>query len=273
MEHALTSTPTRALRGLAGFGLAVAVAGLSTLAAVSAQAAPAEPRAATSNTTIPINPGNLPATAAGYGEPNCDQVGPSADQDGWVFVLPGNEGRFVSLTLKFETPEGESRTLRIPDDGGTIGQDNGTHKAWIRTAPGWTLVAASAVITGSSANGKFNLTHTCPATGGSPSPSPSQSTAPSESPSTPGESPSTPGESPSTPGESPTGSPSGSPGTSTEPTVPPSPTADVPDDGGELPTTGLALGGVVALGVALVGAGFVLRAVKRRRDLTDTPAA
>lgn len=266
MEHALTPTKSRVARGLAGFGLAVAVTGLAALAAVPVQAASAAPLAATSTSTIPINPGNVPTTADGFDGHSCDQVGESASQDGWVFVLPGNDGEFKSLTLTFQTPSGETRTLRIPDDGGKIGTGNGTSKAWIRTAPGWTLVGATAVITGKSSNGQFNLTHTCPASGGSQSPTASPSTTkPTEQPTG----------SPSTPGESPTESPSGtsSPSTSVGPTTPPSPSSDVPGDtGGDLPLTGIALGGILALGLASVGAGVALRTVKRRRDATDDPA-
>lgn len=264
-EYALTSVMTRAASGLAGVGLALAAAGLSAFAAASAQAAPAEPVAATSTTTIPINPGNVPATADSHDDHSCDQVGEAADQDGWVFVLPGNDGAFVSLTLTFKTPAGETKTLRIPQDGGKIGTGNGTSKAWIRTAPGWTLIDAKAVITGESSNGEFNLTHTCPATGGSPSTSPTTG-APTE---TPTESPSQPGGSPTA---SPDESPSQTPGTSVGPTAAPSETPAAPvETGGNLPLTGVALGGILALGLALVGAGVALRAVKRRRDVTDTP--
>lgn len=126
---------------------------------------------AMADTTIPINPGNVPTTAAGFGTHECTQTGTSPDQDGWVFVLPGNKGSFVSLTLTFTTADGMV-TLNIPADGGAIISDNGTSKAWIVTPAGWTLIDASATITGRSANGFFVLTHTCPATS-SPSPSPS----------------------------------------------------------------------------------------------------
>jgi hypothetical protein len=135
--------------------------------------------------TIPINPGSVPATAAGFGSQECTQTGSSPGLDGWVFVLPGNKGTFVSVTLTFATPGGNV-VLTIPTDGGAIGTAGGANKAWITTPAGWTLIAASAEINGQS-NGFFVLTHTCPATG-TPSPSPSSS-SPSEPPSTP---PSTP---------------------------------------------------------------------------------
>src|SRR5262245_53760898 len=60
------------------------------------------------DTTIPINPGNVPTTASAFPEQSCDQVpgGASSTQDGWVFVLPGNKGSFTSLTLTFQTTTG-----------------------------------------------------------------------------------------------------------------------------------------------------------------------
>lgn len=129
-------------------------------------------------TTIPINPGNVPTTAADFGTHECSQTGSSPDLDGWVFVLPGNKGTFVSVTATFATPGGTVQ-LTIPTDGGAIG-GNGSRKAWITTPAGWTLTGATAVIDGQS-NGFFVLTHTCPAVG-TPSPSPSSS-SPSEPPS------------------------------------------------------------------------------------------
>jgi hypothetical protein len=142
--------------------------GLLLLGAAPAQA----------QTTIPINPGNVPTTAADFGTHECTQTGSSPDLDGWVFVLPGNKGSFVSVTATFATPGGTVQ-LTIPTDGGAIG-GTGNRKAWITTPAGWTLIDATAVIEGQS-NGFFVLTHTCPAVG-TPTPSPSSS-SPSESPS------------------------------------------------------------------------------------------
>lgn len=130
--------------------------------------------------TIPINPGSVPATAAGFGSQECTQTGASATRDGWVFVLPGNKGTFVSLTLTFATPGGPV-VFTIPTDGGTIATGGGTNKAWLTTPAGWTLVGGSAVINGQSSNGFFVLTHTCPAT---TTPSPSPSTSPPSTPPT-----------------------------------------------------------------------------------------
>jgi LPXTG-motif cell wall-anchored protein len=133
-------------------------------AAVVAGLAIAPP--ASANTKIPINPGNVPATASAYGTHDCDKNfggGPYPDKDVWVFVLPGDGdkvGEFVSVTATF----GANGTRTIPADGGAIVTGKGTSKAWITTPAGWTLTAASATITGTA--DKFNLTHTCPASGG-----------------------------------------------------------------------------------------------------------
>jgi hypothetical protein len=126
------------------------------------------------DTTISINPGNVPTTASGFETHSCDQVpgGSSPTTDGWVFVLPGNKGTFTSLTLTFLNTSGGTVVINVPADSGTILNVNGTSKAVVTTPAGWTLIAATATISGSS-NGFFVLTHTCPATGTSPPPPPS----------------------------------------------------------------------------------------------------
>ncbi len=127
--------------------------------------------------TISINKGNVPTTAKGFSSHDCDPNfggGPFPDQDVWVFVLPGNDTTFQSLTLHFDTNgDGIADTTKtIPTDGGAIDNAHGTSKAFIATPAGWTLVAAEAEVDGPQTF--FNLTHTCPASG-SPSPSPSHS--------------------------------------------------------------------------------------------------
>lgn len=210
------------------------------------------------DTTININSGNVPTTAQAHSDHECSANlggGPFAGQDVWVFNLPsqgGNAGVFVSVTAIFDTPDGV-QTKTIPADGGGI-VHSGHSKAWIAVDAGWTLTAASAVITGTA--DKFVLTHTCPATpGGTPSPSPS---------------------SPGSPNPTPTPSPSASADPSSPPTDPSSP----PSSGGPspsssasqspLPRTGAAITSMLAAGGIVTAAGGVLVWLMRRRRATLT---
>jgi hypothetical protein len=198
------------------------------------------------DSSVNINPGNVTTTAAAFKNHECSQGGgPYADKDVWVFVLPGNtdtSGDFVSVTAKFDTNNDGNfdTTLVIPTDGGGIingGGGNATSKAYIATAAGWTLITASAIITGTA--DFFNLTHTCPA-GTSTSPSPDPSPDPSESPST---------------DTSSSSSSSSSSGGGTP-----------PDDSGQLPVTGAAVGGIAVTGLVFIVAGVAMLALRRRRD-------
>ena len=204
---------------------------------------------ALADTTVTVNPGNVPTTAAAYGTHDCDENfggGPHNDSDVWVFVLPGNHDRtgdFVSVTATF----GPNGTLTIPADGGAVVTDKGASKAWITTPAGWTLTGASAVITGTAT--KFNLTHTCPGGGGnhtsSPSPKPSDSQSPSPAPTGGGNGA---GNGASTGGA--TGAAGGSSG----------------GGSGSLPVTGTAVTGVALTGAALVAGGIALLVARRRRE-------
>lgn len=224
--------------GAQWMGRLAAVAGTVAVVAL-ATAAPAW-----ADTTVDINPGNVPTTADAHGDQGCDfGGGPFADKDVWVFVLPGKHdtvGDFVSVTAEF----GANGTLTIPTDGGAIVTDNGTSKAWIVTPAGWTLTDATAVISGTA--DKFNLTHTCPAGGGGgETPTP----VPSDTPSTP------------------TTTAPGSPGTS----------ASAPGGGGAggggLPVTGAATVSTAVVGAALVVGGVALLAVRRRKQEAHAFAA
>jgi len=172
------------------------------------------------NTTISINPGNVPTTAAGFSGHTCDPNqggGPFTNDDVWVFVLPGNHattGDFVSITADF----GPDGTVTITSAANPGNFDNGgpqTSKGWIIQPAGATLVGATAVITGTA--DFFNLTHTCPASGPSSPPpsSPPPSSPPPSSPPPSSPPPSSPPPSsppPSSPGPTPTPSVSGTPG-------------------------------------------------------------
>ncbi len=145
---------------------------------------------ADTTSTIDILDGSLNKTAAKFTrvcDPN-QGGGPYVGKDVWVFNLPkeGNDaGVFVSVTATWSVPGGGSQTRTIPTDGGGISaaDNNGTSKAWIAVPEGWTLTAATAVITGTAK--KFVVTHTCTNTttpeepevpSGTPTPSASSST-------------------------------------------------------------------------------------------------
>ncbi|WP_412539234.1 hypothetical protein R8Z50_25745 [Longispora sp. K20-0274] len=225
-------------------------------------------------TTIPINPGNVPATAQGFQDHSCDNIpgGASDTLDGWVFVLPGNDSEFVSLTLTFKKPDNSVVMLTIPTDGGGILGGPGTSKAYIQTQPGWTLTGGTANITGTTPpSGNFNLTHTCPTTGG-PTPTPTPTRTPTSTPTatpTP-----TPTHTPTpTPTATPTPTPSASPSPSPSPTTPVpsvSPSSPPPPASG-LPITGTGVLAMVAVAAALIATGIALRTVNRRRP--DSGAA
>ncbi|MFC0096224.1 hypothetical protein ACFFKH_01615 [Micromonospora marina] len=89
---------------------------------------------------------------------------PFADEDVWVFNLPGNQattGTFQTITATFSTPGGPVTRTIPTDPNSAIVNDLGTSKAWIRTPAGWTLTGATAVISGTARF--FVLTHTCAA--------------------------------------------------------------------------------------------------------------
>lgn len=148
-----TNGPARLCARLAAFAL---LAGALLLGGSPALAAE----------TISISPGNVPTTAAQVTQ-NCDPNlggGPFANEDVWVFNLPGDpqtSGTFLSVTATFSTPGG-AVTRTIPTDpNSAIVNDMGTSKAWIRVPAGWTLTGATAVISGT--GDFFVLTHTCAA--------------------------------------------------------------------------------------------------------------
>jgi LPXTG-motif cell wall-anchored protein len=204
------------------------------------------------NSTININSGNVPTTAAGFSGHECDPNsggGPFANQDVWVFVLPGNHstsGDFVSITADF----GANGTVTITSAANPGNFDNGgpqTSKAWIVTPAGWTLAGATAVITGTA--DFFNLTHTCPA-GSSTTPTPT--VTPTTTTTAPG----------GGGGSSSTTSTHGGGGSSS---------SSAGSSGGTLPVTGVALTGVIVAGVVLIGGGAALLYARRRMDRAQTP--
>lgn len=125
------------------------------------------PEPGEAESTIDINPGNVPTTAVGFTTISCDHVGdgPLEGQDGWVFVYPGGKKehpQFVAIEADFGVHG------IVP---GTVLVGPGTSKAVVLTPLGWTLDSASAVV--QNGGGEFfNLTHACPGTGGPRNPPP-----------------------------------------------------------------------------------------------------
>ncbi len=204
---------------------------LGVLAAVVAAALLiASPASAVDDNAVTLRQSNV--TAFGSGTHECTLASTSlqsADRDAWVFVLPGNGGDFVSLSLTYF--DGSSNvTVTIPDSGAyrsRIVTDNGTGKAWVALPAGWKLVTGTATITGTTPQEYFNLTHTCPASG---------STGGSGGGSG-GETITTPGTGPSSPGAA----------------------------GPQLPITGFPAVVAAVVGAMTIAAGVVLLVLYRRR--------
>lgn len=200
-------------------------------------------------TTVPIHSSHVPTTAADFEKKEC--TGPFADladnKDGWHFITTGTAS-FTSVTLKFDTPGGDvtltiTGTEAAPSSGtgweGWLDNAGSAEKhAYLITDAGWELLEGSAVVTGvDEQNQFFNLSHTCAGTPDNPSESPSPS-----------------------PSRSNPGTPSPDPSVSTSPS----------DGGGSLPRTGTATGAIVIGGIALVGGGVALLAIRRRRDMVGS---
>jgi LPXTG-motif cell wall-anchored protein len=221
---------------------------------------------AVADTTVNINPGNVPTSAAKVANHQCssDQGGgPFAGLDVWVFILPGNHassGDFVTLTATFDT-DGNGigdTTLTLPSaNGGFLNGGPATSKAFLRTTAGWTLTAASATVTGSA--DFFTLSHTCPASSG-PTPTPS----PSGTPTSPGGTPTPTGSSSSGGGTPSSSGPGG--GTSSSGGSGGGTSSSSGGGGGSLPITGAALALPIAFGVALIVGGTLLVLARRRSD-------
>ncbi|MFG3406547.1 LPXTG cell wall anchor domain-containing protein [Streptomyces sp. NPDC048142] len=204
----------------------------------------------------------LPLIADGYSGGTCPGV--PADRDGWHFILPGNTATFTKLTVTFE-PGGE-QVITV------FGPPKDDH-AYASSEPGAKLTAVEAEIDGTVKHGKFNLSHTCPASV-TPTPTPS-ATEPTDTPTdTPTGTPSgTPTGTPSgTPSGTPTDEPSATPSagtptptTSETPGATPSASESTGTGGGDLAETGSSapVGILAAVAVALAGGGAFL--VTRRR--------
>ncbi len=230
--------------------------------AASVVLAAGAPAFATDSYTVPVHQA-LPLTATSQGvenEAKCASI-PSS-QDGWHFVLPGNSTTFKKLTVTFE-PGGQQVVT-------VFGPPSDKH-AYVASAPGAKLTAASAEVVGGSVEW-FNLSHTCPSTAtGSPSPSQSTSASPSTSTSA---SPSTSTSASASASTSASASSSVSPSGSTQPSgsaSSPAPTGSTAatggsTGGGDLAKTGsdAPIGLLTTMAAALIAAGAVL-VVRRRK--------
>lgn len=216
------------------FGRLVVLLGAAFLAV-----AIATPASAATTSPIHLNPGQQGKTAAAFTN-SCGQVpgGRQSGLDGWVFVLPGNQGTLVSLHVTFNDGTRDI-VVDIPGRSYPNGfATNGTDKAYVVLPAGWTIVSG----TGTAINpkgDKFNVTHVCRSGGGSESsPTPSKSSG----------------------GDSGGGGLAGSGGGAGN------------GSGGSLPITGTAVGGLVLLGLGLVAAGVTMLVLRRRRDAVEFQA-
>ncbi|NUT22959.1 MAG: LPXTG cell wall anchor domain-containing protein [Hamadaea sp.] len=189
-----------------------------------------------------VKDSQIPTTAQAFKPHQCDGFGAlSGSQDGWHFVVPDKQGDgFTSLTLTFSTPGGTvtagpitSTNAGSPDSGtgwkgwlDAAGKKQEYKHAYVVTDAGWTLTAASAKLLNEAKDAEFNLSHTCPGTPVTTSPSPTRSVPTSPSPEV--------SESPST---SPSPEVSESPSTSPSPEVSESPTTSPSPEVSESPST------------------------------------
>lgn len=115
---------------------------------------------------ITINEGHIGETAEDVVGSEHDCEGLTKDgMDAWVFVLPGNDAQWVTLSVKFE----EDGTITEFE---TIGGGEANQKAVMYTPSGWTIESGSATITGGTPQDEFQLTHACPGGPGTPPPPP-----------------------------------------------------------------------------------------------------
>ncbi|TDC26476.1 LPXTG cell wall anchor domain-containing protein [Streptomyces sp. 8K308] len=163
------------------------------------------------------------------GREDCPTI--PADQDGWHFVLPTNDATFLELRVTFE--QGGEQVIT------DFGPPSDKH-AYVASAPGDTLIAASATVEGGPAD--FRLSHTCPATEASDAPEEQEPAT--EEPEEPGE------EAPETQTPA-TGADEG--GAGEEPSAEPIPAtdedADLAETGSNTPVVAASAGAAVLLAI------------------------
>lgn len=154
--------------------------------------------AAFAQKTVPINPSHIGENA----QFDVDCTGPLAaplipGADGWHFILPAAAGEdFVSVTIVYSggvTANITSINPAAPSTGtgysgyiAEAGQSGAFRHAYIWTSPaGQTIVSGTAQVLpeGSSPRDQFNLSHTCPGTPSTPTPTPTVTASPTVAPS------------------------------------------------------------------------------------------
>ena len=235
-------------------------------AACATTLAIAGPAQAATTTDIHLNPGQKGSTAAAF-ENSCDQVpgGRVDGVDGWVFVLPGNQGTLVSLHLTFNDGT-KNVAVDIPGTSYPNGiSTSGSDKMYVQLPAGWKIVDG----TGTATNPKkdsFNVTHVCRSGGanGGGSNGGGGNGGSNGGSNGGGNGGGSNGGGGNGGGNGNSGSNGGSGGGSGN--------GSGGNHGESLPITGTAIGGLVALGLGLVAAGTALLAVRRRRRVVDFQA-
>ena len=136
-----------------------------------------------------LNPAHQNSTAAGFPSKDCNSPFPTlANSDGWHFVLPASQGdSFATMTLNFSgglvvgpiTSFDANNPTTGPGWSGYFDNAGMVEKhAYVSTSPaGLTLLNGTAQITPDGKVGStFNLSHTCPGTPTTATPSPSGAT-------------------------------------------------------------------------------------------------
>jgi hypothetical protein len=273
-----SGTAARRLARTAGLGAAALLLGLG--AGVAPASATEEPE----TRTVPLKEAHEGATAEGFGDHECENMdAKEPGEDGFHFVVPGNDGMFHSLTVTFDTDPSvaDDDPLVVELGEGDFGPPDAKH-AYVFAPAGSVLESGEAEVSGGDKD-EFNLSHTCP---GTPEEEPTEepTTEPTEEPTEeptgePTTEPTEGGGGGTTPTGEPTTSPTEGGGGGTTPTEEPTEAAPADDGSDTTGDQGSAVGGALAdtggnlpllLGaaVALLVIGGVLTLTPARKVIT-----